>query len=158
MGQIQDKIEEQITDKVQYHLKNFNELIKTVRDLDKQGLWPFDKISAKQFLLTAEPFLDAMTDIYKADAIRFAGVAIPALKDKIASTSIELTKCIHELELETIGEKKTALFAIIPDNDTSFNFLVSMLYTQLFQQLFLNLSLCKKKDCPHKYRCPETPF
>lgn len=41
-----------------------------------------------------------------------------------------------ELELETIGEKKTALFAIIPDNDTSFNFLVSMLYTQLFQQLF----------------------
>ena len=64
MGQIQDKIEEQITDKVQYHLKNFNELIKTVRDLDKQGLWPFAKISAKQFLLTAEPFLDAMTDIY----------------------------------------------------------------------------------------------
>ena len=41
-----------------------------------------------------------------------------------------------ELELDTIGEKKTALFAIIPDNDTSFNFLVSMLYTQLFQQLF----------------------
>ena len=41
-----------------------------------------------------------------------------------------------ELELDTIGEKKTALFAIIPDNDPSFNFLVSMLYTQLFQQLF----------------------
>ena len=41
-----------------------------------------------------------------------------------------------ELELDTIGEVKTALFAIIPDNDTSFNFLVSMLYTQLFQQLF----------------------
>ena len=33
-------------------------------------------------------------------------------------------------------DTKTALFAIIPDNDTSFNFLVSMLYTQLFQQLF----------------------
>ena len=41
-----------------------------------------------------------------------------------------------ELELETLGEKKTALFALIPDNDTSFNFLVSLLYTQLFQQLF----------------------
>ena len=41
-----------------------------------------------------------------------------------------------ELELETLGEKKTALFALIPDNDTSFNFLVSILYTQLFQQLF----------------------
>ena len=35
-----------------------------------------------------------------------------------------------------LGEEKTALFAIIPDNDTSFNFLVSILYTQLFQQLF----------------------
>ena len=41
-----------------------------------------------------------------------------------------------ELELNKMGERKTALFAIIPDNDTSFNFLVSVLYTQLFQQLF----------------------
>ena len=41
-----------------------------------------------------------------------------------------------EMELSTIGKKKTALFAIIPDNDSSFNFLVSILYIQLFQQLF----------------------
>ena len=41
-----------------------------------------------------------------------------------------------ELDLGSLGEKKTALFALIPDNDPSFNFLVSMLYTQLFQQLF----------------------
>ena len=41
-----------------------------------------------------------------------------------------------ELDLPSLGERKTALFAIIPDNDTSFNFLVSILYTQLFQQLF----------------------
>lgn len=41
-----------------------------------------------------------------------------------------------ELELSMLGEKKTALFALIPDNDTSFNFLVSILYTQFFQQLF----------------------
>ena len=41
-----------------------------------------------------------------------------------------------ELELSMLGKKKTALFALIPDNDTSFNFLVSILYTQLFQQLF----------------------
>ncbi|MDD5835943.1 MAG: type IV secretory system conjugative DNA transfer family protein [bacterium] len=46
-----------------------------------------------------------------------------------------MTNC-DELELSKIGEEKTALFAIIPDNDTSFNFLVSILYTQLFQQLF----------------------
>ena len=41
-----------------------------------------------------------------------------------------------EMELASIGEKKVALFALIPDNDTSFNFIVSMLYTQIFQQLF----------------------
>lgn len=40
-----------------------------------------------------------------------------------------------DMALVTIGEKKTALFAVIPDNDGSFNFLVGMLYTQLFQSL-----------------------
>ena len=47
----------------------------------------------------------------------------------------KLTSC-DELDLSSMGEKKVALFAVIPDNDTSFNFLVSILYTQLFQQLF----------------------
>lgn len=41
-----------------------------------------------------------------------------------------------EMELASLGEKKTAVFAVIPDNDSSFNFLVGMLYTQLFQQLY----------------------
>ena len=41
-----------------------------------------------------------------------------------------------EMELGIIGEKKTAVFAVIPDNDSSFNFIVGMLYTQLFQQLY----------------------
>jgi type IV secretion system protein VirD4 len=41
-----------------------------------------------------------------------------------------------ELDLPSLGEKKTALFAVIPDNDSSFNFIVGMLYTQLFQQLY----------------------
>ncbi len=41
-----------------------------------------------------------------------------------------------EMELEKLGEEKMAVFAIIPDNHTSYNFLVSILYTQLFQSLF----------------------
>ena len=41
-----------------------------------------------------------------------------------------------ELELEKLGEQKTAIFAVIPDNDSSFNFIIGMLYTQLFQQLY----------------------
>ena len=35
-----------------------------------------------------------------------------------------------------MGARKTAIFAVIPDNDSSFNFIVGMLYTQLFQQLY----------------------
>ena len=40
------------------------------------------------------------------------------------------------MELTKIGEEKVALFAVIPDSDTSLNFLVNILYTQLFQELF----------------------
>lgn len=50
--------------------------------------------------------------------------------------SLAALTATDELNLRSLGEKKVALFALIPDNDTSFNFIVSMLYTQLFQQLF----------------------
>ncbi len=40
-----------------------------------------------------------------------------------------------DMELGLMGDRKTALYAVIPNNDTSFNFIVGMLYTQLFQQL-----------------------
>ncbi len=41
-----------------------------------------------------------------------------------------------EMELASLGERKTAIFALISDNDSSFNFLVGILYSQLFQQLY----------------------
>jgi type IV secretion system protein VirD4 len=50
--------------------------------------------------------------------------------------SVTALTATDELDLASLGEKKVALFALIPDNDTSFNFLVSILYTQLFQHLF----------------------
>ncbi|MFZ5974026.1 MAG: VirD4-like conjugal transfer protein, CD1115 family [Bacillota bacterium] len=43
---------------------------------------------------------------------------------------------VDEMDLNSLGDRKTALFALIPDNDTSFNFIVGMLYTQIFQQLY----------------------
>ena len=51
------------------------------------------------------------------------------------SSLIDLT-ATDELDLGSMGERKSALFIILPDNDSSFNFLVSILYTQLFQALF----------------------
>ena len=40
-----------------------------------------------------------------------------------------------EMELDTLGDRKTALFVIISDTDDTFNFVVSILYTQLFKRL-----------------------
>mgnify|MGYP000261378468 CR=1 FL=1 len=53
-----------------------------------------------------------------------------------------------EMELDTIGDRKTALFVIISDTDDTFNFVVSILYTQLF-----NL-LCDKADDKYGGRLP----
>ena len=53
-----------------------------------------------------------------------------------------------ELELDTLGDKKTALFLIMSDNDPTFNFLIAMVYTQLF-----NL-LCEKADDVYHGRLP----
>ena len=43
-----------------------------------------------------------------------------------------------EMELDKLGEQKQAIFAVIPDNDSSFNYIVGMLYTQAFQELYYN--------------------
>ena len=63
-------------------------------------------------------------------------ITLLARLEKFNLDSLASMTCFDELELDQIGEKKTALFALIPENDTSFNFVVGMLYTQLFQQLY----------------------
>lgn len=56
--------------------------------------------------------------------------------EKFNLSSLAKLTTYDELELYKLGLEKTALFALIPDNDSSFNFLVSILYMQLFQELF----------------------
>ena len=63
-------------------------------------------------------------------------ITLIAHLDKFNLTEVAALTRTDELELDRLGREKTAIFALIPDNDTSFNFLVSMLYTQLFQKLF----------------------
>ena len=63
-------------------------------------------------------------------------ITLAARLEKFNLESLASLTMTDELDLPSMGEKKVALFAIIPDNDTSFNFLVSILYTQIFQQLF----------------------
>ena len=63
-------------------------------------------------------------------------ITLASRLEKFNLDSVAGLTITDELDLWRLGEEKTALFAIIPDNDTSFNFLISILYTQLFQQLF----------------------
>lgn len=63
-------------------------------------------------------------------------ITLAARLEKFNLSSLASLTATDELDLPSLGEKKVALFAVIPDNDTSYNFLVSILYTQLFQQLF----------------------
>ncbi|GHV06555.1 hypothetical protein FACS1894217_05480 [Clostridia bacterium] len=53
-----------------------------------------------------------------------------------------------EMELDTLGDRKTALFIIISDTDTTFNFVAALMYSQLF-----NL-LCDKADNEYGGRLP----
>ena len=71
-----------------------------------------------------------------AKTLKSIQITLASRMEKFNLESLAGITQTDELELSTLGERKTALFAIIPDNDTSFNFLVSILYTQIFQQLF----------------------
>lgn len=71
-----------------------------------------------------------------AKTLKSIQITLASRLEKFNLESLSMLTMTDELELDTLGEKKTALFALIPDNDTSFNFIVSILYTQLFQQLF----------------------
>ena len=77
--------------------------------------------------------------IYKQAAGKTAKSILISVGVRLAAFNLESVASMtryDELELEKIGEKKTALFAVIPDNDSTFNFLIGMLYTQLFQMLY----------------------
>ena len=71
-----------------------------------------------------------------AKTLKSIQITLAARLEKFNLDSLAELTSTDELDLKSLGEKKVALFALIPDNDTSFNFLVSILYTQLFQQLF----------------------
>ena len=90
----------------------------------------------KKFLLSAGK---TRSSILISCGARLAPFDIKELRDLMET---------DEIELDTIGDRKTALFVIISDTDDTFNFVVSILYTQLF-----NL-LCDKADDEYGGRLP----
>jgi type IV secretion system protein VirD4 len=71
-----------------------------------------------------------------AKTLKSIQITLASRLEKFNLESLASLTVTDELALHSFGEKRTALYVIIPDNDSSFNFLVSILYTQLFQQLF----------------------
>lgn len=63
-------------------------------------------------------------------------ITLVARLEKFNLDSLAAITQSDEMELDRLGEEKTAIYAVIPDNDSSYNFIVGMLYTQLFQQLY----------------------
>ena len=70
-----------------------------------------------------------------AKTIKSMQLTLAARLDKFNLRPLAALTRTDDLALPAMGEKKTALFAVIPEYDSSFNFLVGMLYTQLFQSL-----------------------
>ena len=58
-----------------------------------------------------------------------------------------------ELDLASLGERKVALFAVIPDNDSSLNYIVGMMYTQLFQELYYSADRVHNGRLPVHVHC-----
>lgn len=71
-----------------------------------------------------------------AKTLKSIQITLLARLEKFNLSSLANITQTDDLNLDTIGEKKTAVFGVIPDNDSSFNFIIGMLYTQLFQQLY----------------------
>ena len=88
---------------------------------------------------------------YKLAAGKTANSILISCGARLAPFDIQEVRDItayDELQLDTLGDKKTALFLIMSDTDATFNFLISMIYTQLF-----NL-LCEKADDVYGGRLP----
>ena len=89
--------------------------------------------------------------IYKQAAGKTAKSILISVGVRLAVFNLDSLKSLttyDELEFEKIGYRKTALFAVIPENDSTFNFVIGMLYTQLFQILYAEAKKCPRKALP----------
>ncbi len=95
----------------------------------------FDELAVRN---PAHPAVKAYRNYRKgaADTIKSIQITLVSRLEKFDLEAVARLTMADELELARMGSEKTALFAVIPDDDTSFNFLVSILYMQLFQQLY----------------------
>ena len=136
--------------------KNFTTLLEMInaseaREDDEEFQSPVDLMFERLEEKDPEHFAVKQYKKYKLAAGKTAKSILISCGARLAPFDIkELRELMEtdEMELDTIGDRKTALFVIISDTDDTFNFVVSILYTQLF-----NL-LCDKADDVYGGRLP----
>ena len=122
-----------------------------VREDDETFQNPIDQMFEALEQKSPDHFAVRQYKLFKLSAGKTAKSILISCGARLAPFDIaelrEITK-YDELELDTLGDRKTALFLIMSDTDSTFNFLISMIYTQLF-----NL-LCEKADDQYHGRLP----
>ena len=88
-----------------------------------------EHIAVRQYKILKHASGKTAKSILISAAVRLAACNLPEIA-KMTS--------YDNLDIGTLGERKRAIFCVIPDNDNSFNYLVGMLYTQAFQALYFN--------------------
>ena len=110
-----------------------------VKEDDEDYQSPLDILFERLEMRNPESIAVKQYAIYKQAAGKTAKSILISVGVRLAAFNLKqianLT-CTDELDLYSIGEKKVALFCCIPDADTSMNYLVGMIYSNLFQTLY----------------------
>ena len=110
-----------------------------VKEEDEEYQSPLDILFERLEMRKPDSIAVKQYQIYKQAAGKTAKSILISVGVRLAAFNLKeianLT-CTDELDLASIGEKKVALFCCIPDADTSLNYLVGMIYSNLFQTLY----------------------
>jgi type IV secretion system protein VirD4 len=110
-----------------------------VREDDESYLSPLDLLFERLQMQSPEHIAVKQYGIYKQAAGKTAKSILISVGVRLAAFNLSQISSItqyDEMDLESLGQSKVALFCVISDNDSSFNYLIGMLYTQAFQSLY----------------------
>ena len=110
-----------------------------VREEDDEYLSPLDLLFQAMERENPESVALRQYKVFKQSAGKTAKSILVSAAVRLAPFNLPQIRAItdhDDMDLYTLGEKKCALYAVIPDNDSTFNFLVSLLYSQAFQTLY----------------------
>ena len=141
--------------------RNFSTVMKMMRlaeisEQDENHRSPLDEMMDE--LRTENPHSMAVSfyaDFKKAPAETAKSILISAAVRFAAFNLPEVADLTHtdNIHLDTLGDRKTALFIIIPSSDATFNFLAAMMYTQLFDTLYDTANFKYGGKLPVHVRC-----